>query len=83
MKKDRHEIGRLAVETLGEVTELIIKGKNETQKFYELSTGWVGSALSEEDLKNKKIEAHVNSIMCLDKALIEIEFVIRMISDIR
>jgi len=68
MPEDKHKIGGMVLEKLSEAMKLIWEARNEMRRYYELSTGWSGGTLSEEERKEKKIKAYVNAEMALETA---------------
>ena len=51
---------------MSKVMELIREARNEMRNYYELSKGWMGEALSEEERKEKERKAYVNAVTALE-----------------
>ena len=84
---DKHGLGSMVLKQLNEVSKLIREAKDGLQTLGDLSSGWKkgsrwkGGELSEEEWKEKKIEIYVDVDMALQKAQIELEFLMTMVAE--
>ena len=71
--KDKHEVISRVMKNVAEARKLLYEAGEEMGRYHELSSGWSGGALSEEELKEKKLKAYMNSSGALEDAKIKLE----------